>query len=111
LPAPPTCFTFRRLLGESLAGKTLGIRVRENIIGAIDSLLIAETPVMRTPLEGKSLAECRIRRSTGCNVVGVDTGGKMNINPEPGYVFVSEDKLFLVGSDEAQRQFLEAFPT
>ena len=59
---------------------------------------------------GKPLAECRIRRSTGCNLVGVDTGGKMHINPEPGYVFASGNELFLVGSDEAQRQFLETFP-
>jgi len=69
-------FQFMKLLGESLARKTLGIKTMENVVGAIDSLLIAETPVMRTPLQGKTLASSGLRETTGLNIIGLwEEGG------------------------------------
>jgi Trk K+ transport system NAD-binding subunit len=60
---------------------------------------------------GQSLSACRIRAMTDCNVVAVDSGKSMHINPEPDYQFTAEDELFLVGSDEAQRRYLKTFST
>jgi Trk K+ transport system NAD-binding subunit len=62
-----------------------------------------------SPFVGKPLSDCRIRATTGCNLVAVDSGEAMHINPDPAYRFTPKDELFLVGSDEAQRRYLEAF--
>ena len=59
---------------------------------------------------GRTLSDCRIRRLTGCNLVGVSSGGGMRINPEPSYVFHPRDELFLVGSDRGRKRFLEVYP-
>ncbi|MCF8105225.1 MAG: TrkA C-terminal domain-containing protein [Desulfohalobiaceae bacterium] len=58
---------------------------------------------------GKSLSECRIRKLTGCNLVAVNSRGTMHINPGPSYVFQPKDELFLVGSDQAQQEYLKLF--
>ena len=48
-------FQFTKMLGQSLARRVLGTSTRANVIGKIESLLIAEAPAMRTPLVGKTL--------------------------------------------------------
>ncbi len=90
-------FQFMKLLGESLARKTLGIRIRENVIGAIDSLLIAEAPVMGTPLAGKKLSESRLRETTGLNVIGLWEEGRY-ITPTPDSRLDAKRVLLLAGS-------------
>jgi len=101
-------FQFMRLLGQSLARKTLGIRIRENVIGAIDALLIAETPVMRTPLEGKSLAESRVRETTGLNIIGLWKEGRY-IAPQPETLLDAKKALLLAGTEEQLRRFDDQF--
>ncbi len=90
-------FMFRKLLGEALARKTLGIRTCDNIIGQIDSLLVAETPVMNTSLENKRLAECGLREKTGLNIIGCWEGG-MYIAPNPDTVLTGKQVLLLAGT-------------
>jgi Trk K+ transport system NAD-binding subunit len=58
---------------------------------------------------GKPLADCPIRAMTSCNLVAVESGIRMNVNPKPTYRFAPGDKLFLVGSDEAQCRYLEKY--
>lgn len=91
-------FQFMKLLGQSLAGKTIGIKTRENVTGAIDSLLIAETPVMRTPLEGKTLANSRLRETTGLNIIGLWEEGRY-IAPQPQTVLDPRKVLLLAGTE------------
>ncbi|MFP4453764.1 MAG: potassium channel family protein [Desulfobacterales bacterium] len=64
-------FQFSQMLGKALSRRVLGVSMKANIIGRFDRLLIAEVPVMRTWLQGKTLAESRLRRTTGVNVVGL----------------------------------------
>jgi Trk K+ transport system NAD-binding subunit len=101
-------FQFMRLLGQSLARKTLGIRISENVIGAIDALLIAETPVMRTPLEGKPLAESRVRETTGLNIIGLWEEGRY-IAPKPETVLDGKRVLLLAGTEEQLQRFDDQF--
>jgi Trk K+ transport system NAD-binding subunit len=61
-------------------------------------------------LVGKPLADCPVRTMTGCNLVAVESATGMNINPKPTYRFAHGDKLFLVGSDEAQSLYLQKYP-
>jgi Trk K+ transport system NAD-binding subunit len=91
-------FQFRKLLGEALARKTLGIRIRDNVVGAIDSLLVAETPVMGTTLAGKSLTESRLRETTGLNLIGLWEESRY-IAPHPDARLDAKKVLLLAGSE------------
>ncbi len=64
-------FRFTEMLGKSLSRRVLGVSMKANVIGRFDRLLIAEAPVMRTWLQGKTLGETGLRQATGVNVVGI----------------------------------------
>lgn len=64
-------FQFMNMLGQSLARRALGTTTRANVIGRIESLLIAEAAAMRTSLVGKTLQQSNLRETIGVNVVGV----------------------------------------
>lgn len=64
-------------LGEQLAHRVEASRFCANVIGRFEDLLIAEFPVYKTPLAGKTLLESNLRQTTGVNVVGVWERGKL----------------------------------
>ena len=64
-------FQFTKMLGQSLARRVLGTTTKANVIGKIESLLIAEATAMRTSLVGKTLQQSKLRETVGVNVVGV----------------------------------------
>jgi len=72
-------FQFTQMLGRSLARRILGVRMKANIVGRFDTLSIAEAPVMRTWMQGKTLAETRLREKAGVTVVGVWEHGKFEM--------------------------------
>ena len=72
-------FQFMKMLGQSLARWVQGTTTKTNVIGKIESLLIAEAPAMRTPLVGKTLLQSQLRETIGVNVVGVWERGKFII--------------------------------
>ena len=72
-------FQFTKILGQSLARRVLGTSTGANVIGKVESLLIAEAPAMRTPLVGKTLAQSKLRETIGINVVGVWERGRFII--------------------------------
>jgi Trk K+ transport system NAD-binding subunit len=90
---------FMKLLGQSLSRRVLRTSTRSNIIGNIDSLLIAEAPAMRTPLIGKTLQQSRLRETTGITVVGVWERGKFEI-PTAATLINSTTVFLLAGSAE-----------
>lgn len=92
-------FQFAKMLGRGLARRVLGAGMRANVIGQFDQLLIAEASAMRTPLEGKSLAESRLREITGITVVGVWERGRFAI-PDPQTRIRAATVLLLAGSEE-----------
>ncbi len=97
-------FQFMKLLGQSLARKTLGINVRDNCVGAIDSLLIAETPVMHTPLQGNTLAESRLRETTGLNIIGLWEKERY-IAPKPEARLDTKTVLLVAGSRDQLEKY------
>jgi Trk K+ transport system NAD-binding subunit len=72
-------YQFTKMLGQSLARRVLGTSTRANVIGKIESLLIAEAPVMKTSLVGKTILQSKLRETIGINVVGVWERGRFNI--------------------------------
>ncbi|MCK5126985.1 MAG: NAD-binding protein [candidate division Zixibacteria bacterium] len=101
-------FQFMKMLGESLARRTLGMSMGANVIGKFDKLLIAEASAMRTPLEGKTLIQSNLREKTGVTVVGLWERGQFKI-PEPQTRINSTTVLVLAGSAEQLKKYDEVF--
>src|SRR5690606_6239471 len=64
------------LLGSSLAAWTIAGDCKANVIGRYEQLVIAQAPVIGTPLVGQNLSESGIRESFGLTVVGIWERGK-----------------------------------
>ncbi len=66
---------------------------------------------MRAPAElvGKELARSGIREKTDCSVVAVKNGDVMSISPDPGTPIPKDAELILIGTDEGERKYLQAF--
>ena len=101
-------FQFMKLLGQSLSRRVLRTSTRANVIGSIDSLLIAEAPAMRTPLVGETLKQSKLRETTGVTVVGVWKKGIFEI-PTATTVINSMTVLLLAGSAEQLKTYDEHF--
>ncbi|MBR4741963.1 MAG: NAD-binding protein, partial [Desulfovibrio sp.] len=101
-------FQFQRLLGEALARRVLNAKSRCSIFLRVDALVIAEAPVMRSFLVGKTLKECGLRNATGVNVVGIWERGEFRL-PAPNLTFTSTMVMVIAGTAtqiEAVNEFL-----
>ncbi len=92
-------FQFTKMLGKALARRVLGISMQANVIGRFDELMIAEAPAMQTVLQGKTLAESRLRQIAGVTVVGIWEKGRFEI-PGPETRINASTVLVLAGSEE-----------
>jgi Trk K+ transport system NAD-binding subunit len=101
-------FQFMKMLGESLARRTLGRSMGSNVIGKFDKLLIAEAPAMRTPLEGKTIIESNLREKTGVTIVGLWERGQFKM-PQPETRIDSTTVLVLAGSAEQLKKYDKVF--
>ena len=101
-------FQFMTLLGRSLSRRVLRASARANVIGSIDSLLLAEAPAMRTPLVGKTLQQSSLRETTGLTVVGVWERGTF-LNPTATTVINSTTVLLMAGTAEQFQNYDEHF--
>ena len=107
-PGNTRVFQFMKMLGVSLGLRTFGIDMGTNVIGRFDELLIAESPAMHTPLEGKTLAEVRLREKTGVTVVGLWEHGVFEM-AAPQTVLNSTTVLVMAGTEEQMQRFDEYF--
>lgn len=99
---------FMKMLGESLALRTLSSHQKTNVIGRFDALVIAETLAKQTRLVGSSLAEIRVREMTGTTVVGLWEKGKFK-PPFPQTTIRSNTILVLAGTEEQIDRFDEKY--
>lgn len=60
-------------------------------------------------LVGKTLAEAHLYRRTHCNVVAVDSAGRIEANPDARTPLPPDGELILVGTDVAEAKFIEEF--
>ena len=96
------------LLGNSLAAWTIAGDCRSNIIGRYGQLVIAQAPVMGTPLIGKTIAESSIRESYGLTVVGIWERGKFVI-PKPDTVIGRTSVLVFAGTEDSVTSYDEVY--
>jgi Trk K+ transport system NAD-binding subunit len=99
-------FQFTKMLGMALARRVLGVSMKANVIGGFDELLIAEAPAMRTPIQGKTIAESNLRQITGVTVVGIWEEGKF-ITPTP-QTRIGESTVLVLAGDEEQLERYDA---
>ena len=98
-------FQFHNVLGKALARRVLNTAQRVSIMGRFGNLVVAEAPVMHSPLSGMTLLECGLRESTGVNVVGVWDRGVFQL-PQLATVFTDSCVLVVAGT-EAQIRALD----
>ncbi|MBO6574008.1 MAG: NAD-binding protein [Rhodothermales bacterium] len=67
----------KRFLGEQLASRVAASHARSHVIGNLKDLLIAELPLHRTPLAGRTIRETRLREISGVSIIGVWEKGRM----------------------------------
>ncbi|PIE69806.1 MAG: potassium transporter TrkA [Deltaproteobacteria bacterium] len=101
-------FEFTRMLGESLARRTLGVGMNTNVIGRFDDMVISEMPAMGSELAGKSLIDSGIRRETGVTVIGLMEKGKFKPST-PRTVIAPHTVLLLAGSCQQLAAFDQRF--
>lgn len=99
---------FAKLLGQSLARRVIRASTRSNTIGNIGTLLIAEAPVMRTSLVGKTIRGSRIREATGVTIVGLWERGQFEI-PSAETQLNSTTVLLLAGSADQLKSYDQQF--
>jgi voltage-gated potassium channel len=61
----------RRQLGEQLANRVNAGHAQTHVVGAFENLVIAEFPVLNTPLVGKTVRMTRLREILGVSIVAV----------------------------------------
>jgi Trk K+ transport system NAD-binding subunit len=79
-----------------------------------ETLLVAQgLHVFRSPvpraLAGRSLADVHLQRRTGCNVVAIDHGDRIEANPDARAPLPGDGELVLVGTDVAEGRFNDEF--
>ena len=90
----------KQWLGEQLASRVNALNAQSHPIGHYEDLLIAEIPVHRTPLAGRTVRETRLREITGVSIVGVwERGHLVPARPDTA---LSDPSVLVVIGTEAQ---------
>ena len=58
---------------------------------------------------GKALREQKIRQATGCSIIAIKRGEEMLLNPEPETILSKDDELILIGTAQAEKNFMERY--
>ena len=98
----------------TLSYASMGANTIFNLIRSNDTLLLAEgvnifSVSVPKSLVGKTLADSAVRSRTGCSVLAVECEGERSINPDPFSPVPADSRLYLIGTLEAEREFLERF--
>lgn len=101
-------FQFHKILGRSLARRTVGGDARSNIIAEINGIIIAEAPVIGTPLGGKKIIDCKLRETTGVSIIGMWERGNFQI-VTPETLISRNSVLVLAGTNEMLSLYDELF--
>ncbi len=88
----------KKSLGEQLANRITASHAHSHVIGHYRDLLIAELPLHRTPLAGRTVRETRLREISGVSIIGVWDHGRMKpAHPEMPLTHASV--LVLIGTE------------
>ena len=95
----------RQQLGEQLANRVNAGHAHTHPIGRFRDLVIAEFPVLNTPLAGKSIRETRLRELMGLNIVAV--WDQAELKPAHADLVLGDQSLPVIIGTEEQMQELD----
>jgi Trk K+ transport system NAD-binding subunit len=79
----------------------------EDVLGAGSQIRIDRVPA--EPFAGTTLAESGIYERTGCRVIAIEHRGELTTTLDPDRTIAGDDRLVIVGIDEAVQRFLATF--
>ena len=79
----------------------------EDVLAPASQIRLLRVPA--TPLAGSSLAESGIYERTGCRVIAVEDDSGLTSSIDPQRRFTGDERIVLVGSDEAIQRFERRF--
>lgn len=79
----------------------------EDILAPASQIRLLRVPA--EPLAGSTLAESGIYEKTGCRVIAVEDESGLTSTVDPQRRFTGDERIVLVGSDEAVQQFRKQF--
>lgn len=93
---------------------SMGANTVFNVLEQGDVVMLAEgLDLFRHPmpqaLVGRTLAESRIRETSGCSVVALERPQETTINPPADLPLPADADLILIGTTEAERRFVRQF--
>jgi Trk K+ transport system NAD-binding subunit len=93
---------------------SMGANTMFNLLKRGDVLMVTEgLNVFKVPLPaalaGKTIASLAIRQASGCNVIALNVDGRMYINPDPTAALPAHAEMILIGTAEAEQQFLQQY--
>ena len=93
---------------------SLGAGTIFNLISRSDLLMVAEgLNIIRVPtpqsLQGRTVAGSAVRARTGCSIVAVIAEGETTVSPPPEALLQAGSEPVLIGTIEAEREFLRSF--
>jgi Trk K+ transport system NAD-binding subunit len=87
----------KKRLGEQLANRVNASHAQTHVIGQYRDLLIAELPLQRTSLAGRTVRETQLRQATGVSIVGVWEQGRLQ-TARPGLPLTNSSVLVVIGN-------------
>lgn len=87
------------------AGAIMNILLPGEVSVFTDGLVVFNTPVP-DKVVGRNIIESKIREQTGCSVVAMRKGKALLIGPEPKTILPEGAELIIVGTTEAEKEFL-----
>jgi Trk K+ transport system NAD-binding subunit len=109
-PGNTHVFQFMRMLGHSLAERTIGLGSATTVISSFDTLNIAEISAKRTTLAGKTIIEADLRQRSGTTIIGLWDKGRFDA-PQPNTMIGANTLLLLAGTTQQLRTFETIYAT
>jgi voltage-gated potassium channel len=79
----------------------------EDVLAPASQIRLVRVPA--TPFAGSTLAESGIYEHTGCRVVAVEDESGLSTAVDPQRTFTGDERVVIVGSDEAVQRFLKRY--
>ena len=80
----------------------------DNTLQVAEGLDVFRVPVPQA-LAGKTLQQAQIRETTGCTVVAMAVGGRLESNPDAHAPLPEQADLVLIGDADSENRFLERY--
>ncbi len=90
------------------ANAIFNVLKRGRILMVTEGLNVFEVAIPPA-IEGKTIADSLVRKTTGCSIIGVNIDGALHVNPDPRLALPSGGKMILIGTVEAEEAFLKLY--